>query len=515
MLKRFIPLVPLATLAADCGGPVEFASLASEWRIDGMGDRDVTIDSHATDMCVAPNGTVYVIWVDDREGGDDIWFNRKLADGERHEGWLENAVRVNQFTDSGVWAPQLACTDTKVHIVWEDDRDGEVESHQIYYQSSTDLGDTWLEADLLLELDEDGRTQSLGPQIEAVDNFVYVTWYDDANGAYDIYATSSQDGGLNWQEPTRVDSDDAGSAWSAHPRLSVTADGQNVYVVWQDFRGGSGANVGSDIYFSRSVNRGIDFDVDQRLDGGDAGSASAFAPRIANATDGSQIYVVWHDDRSGKNDVFMTHSADGGVTWSTDSRPNASVQQGTTESLYPKICMTNGKAHVVWHDDRDAFYNVYHNTATGGAWDGLEERLDQYKEDGVRGVWRFDGGGDSVQLDCDGDNVLVAWLDTAEDLQDLDYNDIVYNFSADNGATWLVSTDPEDRLNWDNAPYRLDSMAAGQAYKTDLTIHLAGDLVKAAWTDGRFASEDVFFQQLTAGEEPEVLLTQTQANARL
>lgn len=517
MLKRLTLLAPVGCLAVQCG-TVEAPSLSSEWRIDGTGERDITIDSHGTKMCVAPNGTVYVVWIDDREGGDDLWFNRKLPEGERHDGWLPTAVRVNQFTDSNLWAPQIACTDTKVHIVWEDDRDGEVESHQIYYQSSTDLGDSWLEEDRLIEEDVDGRSNSFSPQIEAVENFVHVTWYDDLNGAYDILAVSSQDGGLNWNPVARVDTDEpAGSAWSAHPRMAVSEDGQNVYIVWQDFRGGVGqANSGSDVYFNRSLNRGIDFDdTDQRLDGGDPGSASAFAPRIVASPDGSELYVAWHDDRNGANDVFMTYSGDVGVTWTDDSRADQADNVGQFESLYPKLCMANGVAHVVWHDNRTQnFYRVYHNAATAGVWDGFEERLDAYKLDGERGVWRFDGGGESVQIACSGANVLVTWLDTQQDLADLNYNDIVYNFSADNGASWLVDTSEDTRTNWDLAPYRLDSMEAGAAYKRDLNVHLAGDVVRAAWTDGRYASEDVFYQELTAGEEPEVLLTNAQAAAR-
>ncbi len=514
MLKRLTPILPIACLAAQCG-PGEVPTLYSEWRIDAAGDRDL-IDSHSTSMCVAPNGTIYVVWIDDRDGGADVWFNRKLPGGERHEGWLPTAVRVNRFTDSNVWAPQVACTDQQVHVVWEDDRDGEVESHQIYYQRSVDNGDTWLDEDRLLEEDVDGRSNSFSPQIVARDNFVYVTWYDDLNGAYDILATSSQDSGNNWNSPQRVDADETpGSAWSAHPRIAVTEDGQNVYIVWQDFRNGVGqVNAGSDIYFNRSTNRGLDFsEEDIRLDGGQGGTASAFAPRIAAA--GNEIYVVWHDNRNGANDVFMTYSGDAGVSWSTDSRADQTDNAGFFESLYPKVCLASGRAHVVWHDDRTQnFYRVFHIAAENGSWLGADQRLDAWKIDGQRGVWRFDGGAESVQIACDGTNVLVAWLDTAEDAQDLGYNDIVYNFSEDNGDTWLVGAG-DSTVNHDKAPYRLDSMPEGAAFKRDLNIELRGTTVLAAWTDGRNGSTDIFYQQLTAGEEPVVKLTESEAADRL
>lgn len=505
MLKRVVLFAPIACVAAECG-PTEIKDLPSEYRIDAAGDRDL-IDSHSTQMCVAPNGTVYVVWIDDRDGGDDIWFNRKLAEGDRNDGWLPNAVRVNTHTDSNVWAPQIACTNQQVHVVWEDDRDGEVESHQIYYQRTSDNGETFLESDLLIEEDEDGRSNSFAPQIIAKDATVYVAWYDDLNGAYDILTATSSDSGNSWQEPVRVDTDQpAGSAWSAHPRIAASEDGQNLYVVWQDFRGGVGQpNAGSDIYYSMSSNRGIEFlPEDIRLDGGDPGSASAFAPRVA--ADGTDVYVVWHDNRAGEaNDVFMVYSSDGGASFSSDSRADQAAPLGT-ESLYPKLCVTNGRAHVVWHDARDGQFRVYYNQANAGLWAGQEFRLDAEKVPGERGVWRLDGGAGSVQLACEGDNVLASWLDIRDDVSDLGYNDLAYNFSADNGATWLIGADESTQVGWNDAPYRLDSIQAGTAYKTDLNVHIEGTTVRAAWTDGRSGSTDVYYQQLTAGETPVVLL---------
>jgi hypothetical protein len=518
VLKRLPLVVPLACLAADCGTDT-LPDQASEWRIDANGDQEL-VDSHSTDMCVSPNGTVYVVWVDDRlgePGEGDVWFNRKLPnDPVRHDGWLDTAVRVNQFADSRVWNPKVGCTDQQVHIVWEDDRDGDVESHQIYYQRSQDLGDTWFEEDVLIERDEDGRTNSFSPQILVRDNIVYVTWYDDLNGAYDILVGASFDSGNNWENPRRVDTDTpAGSAWSAHPRIAASEDGTNVYVAWQDFRNGVGqGRAGSNIYFNRSTNRGLDFgENDIRLDSGESAASSAFAPQIA--AQGNDVYVVWHDDRAeGDNDVFMTYSDDAGVTWTTDSRADQTDGAGFAESLYPKVCVSNGRAHVVWHDDRtQGFYRVFYNSADAGIWTGAEFRLDAYKQQGERGVWRFDGGANTVQLACDEGNVLAVWLDTLADVQDLNFNDIVYNFSTDNGDTWLVGVEGSEE-NHDNVPYRLDSMEAGRAFKTDLNIHLSGDTVSAAWTDGRNGSTDIFFQRLTAGEMPEVLLTVEEAANR-
>lgn len=493
MRKILIPLIALGGVGAQCN-PQQQARSWSEYRLDRAGEGDL-IDSHSARMCVSPNGNAYVVWIDNREGLPDLWFNRKLAGEERADGWFDQAVKINTFAGSNIWNPDIACSDSGVYIVWEDDRDGEVESHQIYFQRSIDNGQSWMAEDLLLEDDEDGRSNSFNPDIVVEGPNVYVTWSDNANGAFDILFIRSTDSGITFQDPKRIDSDEPpGSAYSAFPRLATGFGGDNVYITWQDFRnGGVTVNGGSDVYFARSTDKGQTFGSDVRLDTGeDPGLHDSFVPQIA--ADDDDVYVVWHDDRFGEsNDALMNYSSDGGVTWNTSaSAADAVDNRGRNQSLYPKVCASGATGHVVWHDNRNqGFYRTYYNRAVGGAWVGEEIRLDPNKEQGQR-------ASRDTHIDCDGDNVAAVWLDETHDEQDFGFNDVAYNYSADGGETWLVGEESET--------YRLDSVEEGSSFKEDITIDLKGNVLKAAWTDGRGGSTDIYYQQVTIDEETDPVI---------
>lgn len=494
-MRNLGPVLCLACVAVVCrpAPPGE----TSELRIDGGGDFD-TAESHSTRMCVSPNGTTFVLWIDDRDGTPDLWMNRKLAHPDRDQGWLPAPVRVNSFAGSTVWRPDLACTDEAVYVVWEDDRDGEIEAHQVYFQRSVDQGQTWLPADVLLEDDIDGRSDSFDPDVVAVGPNVYVTWSDNLDGAFDIYFARSTDSGNTFQRPLRVDSDvPVGGAYSAFPRLATGHGGDHVYVTWQDFRnGGARGDAGTDIYFARSTDKGQSFQPDVRIDLGDEpGAHDSFVPQIA--ADDDHVTIVWHDNRSGDaNDVLMAYSGNAGITWSTSSRADQGDAPGASQSVYPRLCVVGDVAHIVWTDDRDSgFARAYYNRAVAGIWQGPEFRLDPQKAPGTR-------GSHDLSIACNGSNVLVGWLDDQNDLLDLGLNAIAYDFSADGGRTWLeANRNPEDR-----STYRLDSLDDGASQKSEVALSLQGNQVRAAWTDGRGRSNDVYFQQLIAGEAPVVLV---------
>jgi len=489
-MKRMVPVLALCCVAAQCGGPPQ-QGVSSDFRIDQAGERD-SVDSHSTRMCVAPDGTTYVVWVDDRTGFPNVWMNRKLPVEGRDQGWLPAAIQVNQFGDSNVWNPDVACdSNGLVYIVWEDDRDGEVESHQIYFQVSSDQGTNWLPEDRLLENDTDGRSNSFNPRIVTSDPKVYVVWSDNLNGAFDILMAQSFNRGLEWAPPVRVDSDLPGSAWSAFPQIALNGPDQ-LFVVWEDFRGGAaGVAAGSDVWFSRSTDGGLSFPSDIRIDTTDAeGANNSFVPKIG--ADGGNIYIAWHDDRNGEaNDVYMAYSGDAGVSFGPDQRADSTDSAGFNQSLYPDVCVSGNKGHVAWHDARPGgFYRIWYNNAVAGNWQQAEFQLDDHKQEGERASL-------DVRLSCAGDQVAAAWLDQVADEADLGFNDIYYDYSLSGGdqASWTSN----DRL-------RVDSVGKGTAFKTDLNFEIRDGMIEAAWTDGRNGTTDVFFQQFEAGTEMNQLL---------
>ena len=89
-------------------------------------------------MAVSPNGTIYVVWLDPRNGNFDIMFSRSSDGGTT---WSPNLQLNDDATTARQWMPDLALDPYGgVHVAWMDDRLGE---HNVFYVNSTDGGTTW------------------------------------------------------------------------------------------------------------------------------------------------------------------------------------------------------------------------------------------------------------------------------------------------------------------------------------------------------------------------------------
>ncbi|MFT4622918.1 MAG: hypothetical protein ACI8PZ_001574 [Myxococcota bacterium] len=462
----------VVVLMSACTPEGETPEFTTDTRIDMAPEASET-ESTGTVMCVSPTSKVYVAWADDRDGASAVWLNRSLDGGNS---WLASPVKVNHG-EGRAEAPALTCTEQGVFVVWEDDRDGELENHQIYFNYSLNDGNSFQDEDSLLETDVEGLTMSLGPQIVAVGSDLYVAWFDSLNGAYDIYVASSGDNGQNWREPVRVDTDAVGEAHSAWPQIAATEFG-DVYVAWEDARNGS-----TDVYFSRSDNAGTSFLDNVRLDVGDApGEGYSFNPRMG--VDGDNIYVVWHDDRNGDGrDVYLNYSANGGRDWLVEDQRVDGEAEGFYNSLYADLAVVGPVAHVAYHDDRNTGYDIYYRKVVSGVPAAEETRIES------------DGPGFSNSINArvayGSGTVVVAWEDSRAEAAsgaELGFNDLYYNLSADGGATW-----GEEDL-------RIDSMAPGESYKIEVNLQVVNGEVFSAWTDGRNGTADVYFQHHLLGE---------------
>jgi hypothetical protein len=453
-----------------CQGGAKLTS--SDVRIDKAGPDD-EVESTDPRMCTTPNGGVYVVWADDREGVSKVWMNRSV---DRGGAWLNQAVPISGG-EGNASLPDIACNADGVFVTWQDDRAGEVENGNIYYQASFDGGANWLAEAIQLDEDEDGDTNSRAPRIAAVGRRVSVTWFDSYRGGYDIFVTTANDGQI-FAAPIRLDvTDDAGASYSAWPQIQT--DGANaVYVVWEDSRNGN-----SDIYFAGSYDAGVRFDPDLRLDLGDmAGQFNSFSPRFAAR--GSRVYVVWSDERNGDaRDILMNWSPNRGLTWATSAIRVDSDPLGFSNSRFPDVALDDaGAAYIAWEDDRNGGYDVFFRRSVDGNFAVPEERLDRDSP----------GAGNSLRprVAVQDTTVVVAWEDRRADFESVGYNDLYYNHSLDGGAVWA-------------ADLRIDSIEPATSYKVDLNLALDAGQIFAAWADGRRGNQDVFFHRLAVGEEAE------------
>jgi len=165
---------------------------------------------------------VHVVWTDARnEYCYEIYYDRSLDNGTT---W-GNDIRLTSNDSASSALPCIAVSGSNIHVVWQDMRDG---INEIYYIRSTNNGVRWGNETRLTSNDS---MSSKHPSIAVSDSNVHVVWEDTKDGNYEIYYICSTNNGVSWGNETRLTSN---NALSVGPSIAVS--GSNLHVVWVDER---------------------------------------------------------------------------------------------------------------------------------------------------------------------------------------------------------------------------------------------------------------------------------------
>jgi hypothetical protein len=288
---------------------------------------------------VAVSGSVvHVVWYDYRNLNWEIYYKRSTDAGVS---WGADIRLTNSPANS--YSPSVSVSGTVVHVVWYDSRD---ENDEIYYKRSTDAGISW-GTDMRLT---NNYANSLSPSVTVSGLFVHVVWYDYRDENYsEIYYKRSTDAGVSWGADTRLTNNIYNSMFP-----SVTVSGSFVHVVWIDDRDGIH---NFEIYYKRSTDGGVSWEVDTRLTNNIADSRFPFYSMYPSvAVFGSVVHVVWRSERDGNNEIYYKRSTDAGIIWGIDTR----MTNNTASSVLPSVAVSGSFVHVVWTDYRDGNYEIYY-----------------------------------------------------------------------------------------------------------------------------------------------------------
>lgn len=215
-------------------------------------------------------------------------------------------------------------------------------------------------------------------------NTLYSTWaeFDNYNSSSPtdsaiILLSKSTDGGTTWSPNVRV-SKQAGNCGFYAIKGSVPAVGPNgeLYITWC---GVTTSSTTSHVFFQRSLDGGAtwmmnDINIDIQaptwyytIPGFVYGTGfPGMDCDVSGGPNNGTIYVTWCDQRNGANntDVFLAHSTDGGLTWTTVRVNNDSGQK---HQSHPWVCVdqVTGIVYLVFYDRRN--YND-NNTDVFLAW---------------------------------------------------------------------------------------------------------------------------------------------------
>ncbi len=221
------------------------------------------------------NNHIYLTWTQfDAYGSDNpndksnILFSRSTDEGSS---W-STAISINQIPgncldDDGTTEGAVPAVgpNGEIYVAW-------ALNEKIYFDRSLDGGDTWLKQDKVIgeqvngwdqEIPGVGRANGMPVTICDLSNGphrgrIYVNWSDQRNGAdnTDIWMAYSDDGGDQWSEPRKVNTDQE-SKHQFFPWATIDQTNGHIYVVFYDRRQTEG--LATEVYLATSADGGQSF----------------------------------------------------------------------------------------------------------------------------------------------------------------------------------------------------------------------------------------------------------------
>jgi len=324
---------------------------------------------------------------------------------------------------------------------------------------------------------------------------VHVVWEDLRDGGNEIYYKRSTDGGISWDIDTRISHD---NNISENP--SISTSGSNVFIVWDDDK---------EIYYNHSTDGGTSWGTDFRLT-----NDTLFSRYPSVSVSGLLVNVVWMNWEM--LDIYYKRSTDGGLTWEAETR----LTNDLAPSWYPAVSVSGSIIHIVWWDGRSGQADIYYKRSEdgGGTW-GADFPLTN----------NITGYSDSPSLSVSGSDVQVVFRDT----RDGGYG-IYSKHSTDGGKNWSIVTRVSQGIVTEHCPsvtvldsavnivwygdrdgnfeiYYNHSPDAGQSWGTDIRltndaavsmfpfVTASNSAVHVVWQDYRDGNSEIYYKRNPTG----------------
>lgn len=268
-------------------------------------------------------GNVHILWQDDRDGNDEIYYTKLDNSGNT----LVDDIRLTDNSALSSWPIFVIDNAGNIHAIWRDLRDGLAE---VYYTKLDNNGNTLID-DTRLTI---GSNTSGGYDLvrDNSDN-LHIVWVDYRGDDPEVYYMKLDDDGNVIVPAVQVTYATGDRAW---PNLGIDA-ADNIHLVWYDAREGA-----PDIYYKKLDNTGNTIIDDTRL----TFSGIACGAPIVDVDTASDVHVIWAD--SGIDHPRLLYTK-------LDNTGNTLID----EVLMPQISLNGyfmdveaGHMHIVWANDR-------------------------------------------------------------------------------------------------------------------------------------------------------------------
>jgi hypothetical protein len=293
--------------------------LGPDVRVDSGGDG---FGKWQPQVVADKSGNPTVVWIDERDGGPEgVQFSHVyFAHGPTLGTAFNPSYRID---DVGVgkkvvsdplaasvdnrWRPAVAIRKKDLHVVWADFRNYNWDIFASRVKVNKKKAKPNVRVDDFPGFERINTEPTVALTLKGIP---VVAWTDlrarepDSNV---FYTRALKKAAKKWEASRQLDQSRVGfdpdtdtPTTQSHP--SIASAGDTFCVAWQDDRHGT-----NDILFRASLDAGLTFSPDERVDDTGAGASGQTAPSVAVDTTGgaTRCYVVFEDDRNGNADVFV------------------------------------------------------------------------------------------------------------------------------------------------------------------------------------------------------------------
>lgn len=302
------------------------ASLLGDWTAEQRISRTPGSAEH---IAMAASGcSVYVAW---RDNTDFFWkvFLSRSRDGGMT--W-SRSKRIAAAEEGSIVAIALAAQGRRVHLAWEQYRS---EGARVFYQRSTNRGETWRTARLLSAEELDSQE----PTIAVSGKDVYVGWHSvlEAEGGETfpderVRFARSLNRGRNWRD----------QRWLSRPlsnisRTELAIGGDRLHLIWGHLKRLADGTWKEGLFHRRSSTRGERWS--KRFEVSDSG----WWPQSVSAENG-RLHGLWGTGGYKWAATLYQRSSDRGRTWTPVQMLHDEIDSAATAS----IGSDGDEVHIVW-----------------------------------------------------------------------------------------------------------------------------------------------------------------------
>jgi hypothetical protein len=380
-------------------------------------------------MAISDNGTIFVGWKNSEThngGGARVSIVRSLDCGKSWTHPYDMPMFGGSFTrQSDPWLYWYNGTVYYAYLEFEPDYFNDPSGGyltQITIAKSIDYGVTWtpVQASNCTHF-ADKETIVVGEN-----NTVYLVYDDvdveDPNGNTIIRVTRSTDGGDSYQEISVIGEDE----FYVGPYITLNGS-EDPFIAWSWIH-----DAGENLYLSKSLNKGITFDIPQIIN--KDGNYSAFEPAggtvgkstlpVVKFDNNDRLYILWadkYDQVTDTFDVYIRYSDNYGSNWSDRIRvnPHTAGNQWNPDMVIDPT----GRLHIVYYSEIGDSYRPYYRTVnfigTGRTNPVLSDEIIIANKDTSSSFTR---PGEYMSIQLDQNSIPhVAWSDGRNDEMDIYY----------------------------------------------------------------------------------------------